>query len=196
MTAKNEENRSLSETPDLKDPALAAFLAWLIPGLGHFYQGRRAKAALYFISIMGLFVFGLVLGGSSEKCVDGDGRIGYGRAVYFSWKKGERTWPYLCQVWVGLPALPALVQANRMNHNERVWWGGFMAPPRAKMDNGPNKDQPTLHDLHRVLNRRFELAWVFTTIAGLLNVLAIYDAWAGPVTVAPDKKKEEETAET
>ena len=29
-------------------------------------------------------------------------------------------------------------------------------------------------------NRAFELGTVFTMIAGLLNILAIYDAWRGP----------------
>jgi hypothetical protein len=31
------------------------------------------------------------------------------------------------------------------------------------------------------LNRRFDLGTVYTVIAGLLNILAIYDAFAGPV---------------
>lgn len=190
--------QSDSQTIKLKDPAMAGFLAWLIPGLGHFYQGRRAKAALFFLCIMGLFVFGLCLSSSNESNTNGDGTIGYGRAVYFSWKKSDKTWGYICQVCVGLPALPALVQANRMSQRKQVWFGGFMAPPRPDLchDHDINKDQPTLHDLHRVLNRRFELGWVFTTIAGLLNVLAIYDACAGPVTIVhvgkKDKDKEKE----
>ena len=92
---------------------MAALLAWLIPGLGHWYQGRRAKAVLYFVCIMGLFSYGLYLGGSSETCIQSQGTIGYGRAVYFSWRQGDRRWPYLCQIGMGLPALPALIQANR-----------------------------------------------------------------------------------
>ena len=189
------ENTEQTDSPpiNLKDPALAALLAWLIPGLGHLYQGRRAKAALFFLCIMGLFVFGLYLGSSNKPCIDSNGKIGYGRAVYFSWKKGERTWAYLGQVCVGLPALPALIQASRMSYNKPVWCGGFMAPPRQKQDHGKNALQPTLHDLHRVLNRYFELAWMFTTIAGMLNVLAIYDAWAGPMMTIPGRKKEEST---
>ena len=31
----------------LKDPALAALLAWLVPGLGHVFQGRTAKGVLF-----------------------------------------------------------------------------------------------------------------------------------------------------
>ena len=127
--ATEPAEQAVEETIDLKDPGLAAFLAWLVPGLGHWYQGRRAKAALYFICIMGLFAYGLYLSSSNEKCLEGDGTIGYGRAVYFSWRAGDLRLAYLCQVGVGLPALPALVQANRMSNHRKVWWGGFMAPP-------------------------------------------------------------------
>ena len=79
-----------SATIDLKDPALAALLAWLIPGLGHWYQGRRAKAALYFVCIMGLFAYGVYLSSSDQQCLNGSGKIGYGRAVYFSWRKDDQ----------------------------------------------------------------------------------------------------------
>jgi hypothetical protein len=189
---------------NLKDPAFAALLAWLIPGLGHLYQGRVGKAVLFFICIMGLFVYGLKLGGSEQPCLNGRGKIGYGRAVYFSWQRDEWRLHYLAQVGVGLSALPALIQANQMKNHRPVWLGGFMAPPRAAdlPDSDPNADQPTAHDLNKLLNRRFELAACFTMVAGLLNILAIYDAWAGPVIARPAKKddkeeeKEEEKEET
>jgi hypothetical protein len=179
---------------DLKDATLAALLAWLLPGLGHWYQGRRGKAVLFFVSIMGLFCYGLYLGGSNKPCVDGRGKIGFGRAVYFAWQKDDRRLPYLCQIGVGLPALPALVQANWMNRHQKVAWDGFMAPPRPNdlPRDDKNYNQPTAHDLNYVLNRYFELAGFFTMVAGLLNVLAIYDAWAGPVVMQPPAKKEEE----
>lgn len=176
-------------TIELKDPALAAFLAWLLPGLGHWYQGRRAKAVLYFVCIMGLFVYGVYLGGSST--------LGYGRAVYFSWRPGDQRLYYLGQIGIGLPAMPALVQASRMSNHRAVWWHGFMAPPRpdspwgAERDD-PNADQPTAGELHRQLHRYFELAGFFTLVAGLLNVLVIYDAWAGPVMIAPPDAEQEE----
>jgi hypothetical protein len=96
-----------------------------------------------------------------------------------------------------LPALPALFQANRMNNHDRVWWNGFMAPPRPTQlpHDDPNVNQPTAHDLNKVLARNFELAAFFTMVAGLLNVLAIYDAWAGPVFVQPVAKKEKQEEE-
>jgi hypothetical protein len=181
---------SAEEVVVLKDPALAAFLGWLIPGLGHWYQGRRAKAVLYFVCIMGTFALGVYLGGNRE--------VGWGRTVYFSWRgDNDDRLAFICQIGIGIPAWPALLQANRMANHEKVLWHGFMAPPRSTsssatdMRDDPNSDQPTLSKLHLDLHRFFELGTAFTMIGGLLNVLAIYDAWGGPVTFRP--KKEEET---
>ena len=39
----------------MRNPAIAAFLAWLIPGLGHYYQGRKGKAILYAVCILSLW---------------------------------------------------------------------------------------------------------------------------------------------
>jgi hypothetical protein len=195
MTTESPE-KPAEEVIDLKDPALAALLAWLVPGLGHWYQGRKAKAVLYFVAIVGIFEFGVFLGGGSY--VDAEGReqkLGYGRAAYFSLRDGDVQLLRLSQIGIGLPALPALVQANRMRNHQKVWWGGFMAPPRLPSAGGggvdPNLDQPTPQDLHRRLNRYFELATFFAMVGGLLNVLAIYDAAAGPVPIQPPAKKEE-----
>ena len=77
-----DQQDAVRQTVDLKDPALAGFLAWLVPGLGHLYQGRRAKAALFFVCIMGTFIYGCYLGGSKE--------LGWGRVVYFSWRPGDK----------------------------------------------------------------------------------------------------------
>jgi hypothetical protein len=183
-----------SPTIDLKDPIWAAILAWLVPGLGHWYQGRRAKAVLFFVCIMGLFGYGVYLGGGTY--VDTKNNVthslGYGRAVYYSMQKGDLRLYYLSQVGVGLPALPALVQAIRMNKGQKVFFGGFMSPPRpVEVPPGDlNEDQPTAHDLNFWLNRHFELATIFTAVAGLLNILVIYDAFAGPAVMQPAAKKE------
>lgn len=211
MTTPSSEQPAVA-TIDLKDPVLAGFLAWLIPGLGHWYQGRRAKAALYFICIVGLFAYGVYLSSSNEKCNNGVGTIGYGRAVYFSWRDGDWRLHYLGQIGVGLPATPAIVQAIRMNNHRKVWFNGLMAPPWVSeyaRDNArfaaqragsgdqddPNYNQPTAGELNRQLGRYFELGGFFTVVAGLLNVLAIYDACAGPVASQPATKKEEEPTE-
>ena len=57
-------------------------------------------------------------------------------------------------------------------------------------ENDPNYHQPTLDKILRDLNLYFELATFYTMVAGLLNVLAIYDALSGPVVSIPVKKEE------
>ena len=162
---------------DLKDPPLAAFLAWLIPGAGHIYQGRTGKGILFLVCILGTFLYGFYLGG--------------GHVVYASLRPEDRRLPYLCQVGVGLPALPALVQAMRVRSGKQPLWSGFMAPPNLR--GRPNDPQglPRNHPdelafWHHQLHAYFELGTVYTMIAGLLNVLAIYDAWSGPLVFMPN----------
>ena len=185
MTAKaNASNEPRPETSeerieiDLKDPLFAAFLAWLIPGLGHWYQGRMHKAVLFFVCIMGTFIYGLYLG--------------EGRVVYASMRDNDHRLPYLCQVGVGLPALPALIQAKRKTPIQVPIFKDkdFMAPPKLVLPPGPGGDD--LDRLHKKLHRYWELGTVYTMIAGLLNVLAIYDAWGGPAYSTPAKKEEDE----
>ena len=38
----------------------------------------------------------------------------------------------------------------------------------------------------------FEIGTIYTVIAGLLNVLAIYDAWGGPVLPAMESDEDED----
>src|SRR5262249_6254762 len=50
---------TMAQTPvPLRNPFWAAFLAWLFPGLGHFYQGRTGKGWLYFLCILSLYYVG------------------------------------------------------------------------------------------------------------------------------------------
>jgi hypothetical protein len=146
---------------DLKNRYLAGFLAWLIPGLGHLYQGRRGKALLYATCILGLYFVGLA--------------IGEGKIVYWKWtsplKDAENfRASYLCQFFVGLPALPGIIQAT-LRHFELgpILWGFLDAPP-----------EQAINALHPRLGKLVEVGWVYTVVAGLLNVLAIYDALEGP----------------
>ena len=157
----------------LRDPVFAAILGWLIPGLGHLYQGRTFKGVLFMVTILGTFFYGLYLSG--------------GRAVYASWLEEDKRYPYLCQIGVGLPALPALLQTYRVRHGQAPLFGGIMAPPA---------DPAQLNEWYKTMHRYFDLGTVYTMIAGLLNILAIYDAWGGPVflDVVDDKKRVAEQA--
>lgn len=170
---------------DLKEPWIAGILAWAIPGLGHLYQGRTGKGFLFFICILGTFAYGLYLGG--------------GKVVYAAvpWEQQFR-WQYFCQLGVGLPSTPMLIQRHRMLHNEPLLFGSnFMAPPRNepvpwKDDSGHMTRQPNeLAKWTVEYHPLFEIGTVYTMVAGLLNVLVICDAVAGPLIVKPQKKDSE-----
>ncbi len=159
---------------DLRDPNLAALLAWLWPGAGHFYQRRYAKAVLFMVCILGTYFFGLALG--------------EGKVVYAAWNRTEKRWQFIPQVAVGLPAAPAVVQAVVGRRDGQPLFGGFMAGPRGRDDDERARE---LSRWHNDLNIRFELGTLYTMIAGLLNVLAIWDAFGGPVVSEPGGKDKE-----
>ena len=90
---------------------------------------------------------------------------------------------YLGQFFVGLPSLPALIQSilHERGHESILW--GFMAEP----------SQHDLNALQNKLGKLVEIGSIYTCIAGLLNILAIYDAYEGPAF--QDESAEAETRE-
>ncbi len=183
------ESRSPAGEPvelaiNLKDPRLAAFLAWLVPGLGHFYQGRTAKGVLFSVCILGTFLYGLY--------------IGNGQVVYASTTPSLLTrWQYFFQLGVGLPAAPAIVQAWRAENGKGPLplLGDVMRPPRA--DAQPSRDQSDHEVFHPDEVAKwnhdsadmFEMGTVYTIVAGLLNLLVICDAFGGPLVIHPPEEK-------
>jgi hypothetical protein len=157
---------------DLRNAALAAFLAWLWPGSGHLYQRRYAKGALFMVVVLSMFFFGLA--------------IGEGHVVYASWTKTDKRWQFICQLGAGLPALPALIQAKRVfgDPPRPPLLNGFMAPPEQPVS---LEYEDELASWHERLSYRFELGTLYTMIAGLLNILAICDAYAGPFGSTEEK---------
>ena len=163
---------------DLKNPWLAGLWAWLWPGAGHLYQGRYAKGILFMVCILLTYFWGLAMGN--------------GHVVYASFKKPDIRYPYLCQVGVGLPALPALVQRYRQNEGKEPLWGGIMAPPQQPVR---EQEYDELASWHSETGFYFELGTLYTMIAGLLNILAIYDAHSGPAFTPPESKRNKPPSE-
>ena len=78
----------------------------------------------------------------------------------------------------------------------------FMRPPykRPPTDEGFRSKDPTspghivqhpdeLSKWNYDLGELFEIGTVFTVIAGLLNILAIFDAYGGPLVIPTDQKQ-------
>ena len=256
---------------NLKTPWLAAALAFLVPGAGHFYQGRYFKGTIYSVCILGLFIAGM--------------RMSDWKAVYVHHPRNKpaaapvklRWLQFAAQFGVGLPSLCALVQNYRYydDANESVEQldaplsAPFAGVLRSHRGDDPGRvlgtielepavtefggrtvrghfrgtledgtpldvelggpvslDEPVLaeedrrvyatvlaggdaglqpagsldgwiprpvwnwfavpldvqqeRELHKDLGKFYELAMVFTWVAGLLNLLAIWDALEGP----------------
>lgn len=187
---------------ELRDPALSALLAWLWPGAGHIYQRRYRKGALFMICILGTFFFGLILGN--------------GHVVYASWRPNDYRWQIAPQLGVGIPAFPAVVQSFKVRGGGEPLWitarrypkghprqfevippedydefkdrslpDGFMAPPAGEIE---INDPDVLAMWTGETQHGFEIGTLYTVVAGLLNILAIYDAFAGPVPPEPAPK--------
>ena len=173
---------------NLKDPVVAGILAWLVPGLGHLYQGRIGKGILLMVCILGTFVTGICFG-SSEK-------VGCGRVVYVSFRPNDWRLPWLCQVGVGLPTFPVtVIQASlaKTDAGALVEWfhGAPRSPSRLKAKAACHRRRSakmSLGEINFHLKNFFELGTVYTMVAGLLNILAIYDACCGPVPLVIEKK--------
>ena len=148
---------------DLKNPYVAALLAWLIPGLGHYYQGRTAKALTIFVAVTVLFVSGYQMGG--------------GKVVYCSFTDEDFRWQFGGQFFMGSVSIPAIIQNRSLRSQQEqgdvvaMSWNGFAAPPTSKHE---------LDTWNREYHAFFQMGTLYTLVAGLLNLFAIYDAYGGP----------------
>lgn len=52
-----------SAVPPQRSPFVAAILAWLVPGLGHWYIGERTRAVILFVVMTVTFWTGVAVGG-------------------------------------------------------------------------------------------------------------------------------------
>ena len=153
---------------ELKDPAFSALLGWCVPGLGHLDQGRTAKGLLFLGCLWGTFFVGMALGRFNN--------------VYIA--TGQYT--YVCQFFIGLAALPALLQPVLSGLGVNGLLGSFQTAPSPEL----------LRTMHESMGKLYDIGTLYTMVAGLLNILAIYDAFAGPVYTEEDSPAGDDTADT
>jgi hypothetical protein len=156
------------------EPSLAAaILSYLIPGLGQIYQGRYGKGLLFMGSLLGMFFLGQAMGQWQNVYVPrGDELPGQrGRSNFLTGL--VLRWHYPGQFWIGVAAWPALWQHFRTPDPEEEahpsFWNNFQKVP----------DETALNKFLINEDKTPDLGWVYTVIAGMLNILVIYDAYAG-----------------
>jgi TM2 domain-containing membrane protein YozV len=171
-----------------KVDVFAAVLSYVIPGLGQIYQGRVGKGLLFCVSLYVLFFYGMYLGRWSNVF------LGDTAARFPAWKlpallNNLYNRPHFAgQFWMGAVSWPAIYHYNTNPPNQ----------PRGPIDTFDDfikkfqaaPDESELNTLQRDSDKRWDLGWVYTVIAGVLNVLVIYDALAGPAFGPSDRKDE------
>jgi hypothetical protein len=171
-------------TPHEPSP-LAAILSYLIPGLGQMYQGRYGKGILFMVSLLGMFLLGQAMGNWQNVYIQTveqgpNNQRGGGIAALVN------RWHYGGQFWIGIAAWPALWQHFNMptpSKEEHPFWHSFQKMP----------DEADVNQFIVNSDKTPDLGWVYTVVAGMLNILVIYDAYAGPIVIAPPKPTSKET---
>ena len=194
---------------NLGNPYVAAALGWLIPGAGHFYQRRFAKGLLFTLCVLVTYFVGLGFG---------HGRVVYAsyRPNDFRWqyplfqvhcgvvalpalvqayktKDGDDPYFVLCERYPADYAEDPSLAFLKIEENEKpavmpktTLKDGFMAPPPGVAD---PINQDVLGRWHFDYKHFYELGTLYTMVAGVLNLLAVYDAFCGPAILTADQRE-------
>jgi hypothetical protein len=192
---------SAAKSPPTVPPTyhpLPAVLSYLVPGLGQIYEGRVGKGILFFVCIYGLFFYGMALGSWRNVYIPHvakrearENPLGLPPTLANLYSRPQ----FLGQFWVGVVAWPAIVQYNQYDPNnpsqEVPLLGQFQRePPEADYPNGA----PGLNRLQTNGDHTWDLGWVYTVIAGVLNIMVIYDALTGPAFLVGNAGHNKEAA--
>src|SRR5438270_9703396 len=162
----------------------AGFLSFLVPGLGQMYQGRVGKGLLFFVCLYGLFFYGMALGKWKNVYLPDTASRG---GIYNPWNLPTpianlyNRLQYAGQFWIGVAAWPAVWQYVNYDDNQAA------GPIFGTFERTPSEEE--LNRLQRDGDKTWDLGWVYTVIAGVLNILVIYDAFAGPAFAEAERTR-------
>lgn len=158
--------------PPIKLDYVAGVLSYLIPGLGQLTQGRVRKGLLFFVCLNALFFYGMYLGKWKNVYLpDYEAKDANTGALSRLASNIYTRFQFVGQFPIGMAAWPAIYQYYVYEENDEK-------PPMKGWMRAPNMKE--LNELQRDGDKTWDLGWVYTLIAGVLNVLVIYDALAGP----------------
>lgn len=161
---------------------LAGFLSFLVPGLGQMYQGRYGKGLLFFVCLLSLFHVGEAMGDWKNVYLPPPPGFAENRAQHpnrLIYSLSNR-WHYPGQFWIGVAAWPALWQFFNMPVPDAERYPFLHNYQRAP-------DETQVNEFLIASDKTPDLGLMYTVIAGVLNILVIYDAFAGPA-FPPTKK--------
>ncbi len=164
--------------PQRRFSVVGGILSYLVPGLGQIAQGRVSKGVFFLVALLGLFFTGQALGDWRNVYLPAVAR---GGPVPPLTNILQHRWQFAGQFWIGIPAWPALWQYMDLpvpSEQTSPFWHHFQRGPR-NFD-----DEPKDWEYIRIRDKTVDVAWVYTVVAGVLNILVIYDAFAGPAYAA------------
>jgi hypothetical protein len=156
--------------PPVKLDFVAGLLSYLIPGLGQLTQGRVRKGLLFLVSLYALFFYGMYLGEYKNVYIPDNHPDEKGTVSRLASDLYTR-FQFVGQFPIGMAAWPAVYQYYLYDPADKN-------PPLSGWMRAPDLDE--INRLQRDGDKTWDLGWVYTVIAGVLNVLVIYDALAGP----------------
>src|SRR6185503_14517020 len=137
-------------------PPIVAAAAWALPGLGYFLIGQRTRGLTIGITVITLFILGLLIGGIRVLEVPTwDDR---GMSSDTTLMREIRAKPWSIPQFLAGPI--AIV-------------GGAWSVSAATVDKAAGREQPAGARSHSRIN---EIAVLYTAVAGMLNLLAIIDS--------------------
>jgi hypothetical protein len=161
----------------------AGILSYLVPGLGQIAQGRVGKGVLFMVCLYGLFFYGMALGSWKNVYLPDTAKLNNPWNLPTGMANLYNRLHYIGQFWIGVAAWPALWHYLHYDDKQEptTFLGSFERTPTHEEE---------VNKLQRDGDKTWDLGWVYTVIAGVLNILVIYDAFAGPALVEGETKEE------
>ena len=187
---------SSPRTSQNPSPFVVGLCAWLVPGGGYLALGQRTRGITVGVSIVALFLMGLVIGGIRIMDPPGWGQYGYMTQQiqrYVRTNSGDVVYSYRVE-----PVDPDEEQNPRRERSDRPLGWALRADPMSEIGEKPwyvgqilcgpitlaasvisvreargTSEAPGLSIAHA---RSWELGELYTAVAGMLNLLVLIDA--------------------
>jgi hypothetical protein len=131
---------------------LAALLGWIVPGLGHWVIGEKARGGLVLAGVVFLWTTGLLIGGIDS--VD---------------KTEDKLWFY---AQAGSGPIAFVVDGMNTRLLKTGSMGELIDAPNSRRDTSRDKSVSTFKSVAQMN----EYGTLFTALAGLMNIVALLDA--------------------
>jgi TM2 domain-containing membrane protein YozV len=143
---------------------LAGVLAWLVPGAGHIYIGRRLRGGILFVTITATFWAGVAMGGVMT--VD----------------RQYQPWWFAAQMLTGVNGVVGWYRQDRVY--DQLQRDPDIGPPPAKSPPRPDDRQMAVDQALKdwpggsivVAYPTAGVARAYSGVAGMLNLLCVFDA--------------------